>query len=161
MIQPGATVAFSYPVSTLVGVPPEYRRRRLIVQRVRDLWADPITPEEFFRRPFVRRSRWLVWGRDVDRGTMRQFYLGSTREYPAPGLLGVGLYDPDSRQIVRRLPRTFADTRRDRQLLAESLARWCDHDTGRLRIGVFADDLAVVGRRRRRVPRFCVSRSAG
>src|SRR5690606_17645707 len=98
----GTEVAINYPLSTHVRFwrPDQYRRREVVIDSVRDLVADPLTVEEFMRRPFLLRSRWLVKAYEPRLRQWRQFYWGSTREFAAPGILRVGLYEPQANEAT-------------------------------------------------------------
>jgi hypothetical protein len=95
MFEIGECIEFSYPTSTDVkSIESATRRlRRVQVKKIRDLVRDPLTTEEFIQRPFVSRSRWLIRGLDLDLQVWRQFYLGSTLEFAAPGSLRLAWYE--------------------------------------------------------------------
>lgn len=143
MIEPGSKIELSYPDSTLVDSIARLVKRRIHVYRVRDLLAEPLTPDEFLRRPFVRRSRWLISGYDLDRGRFRQFYLGNSAEHEAPGLLKVGLYEPGAKRPKRALPRPFGPTPEERQLLVDVLKECARKGPTHLQIRIYSDDLRL------------------
>lgn len=143
MIQPGSSIELSYPDSTLVESLTKLVLRRVHVYRIRDLVADPLTPEEFLRRPFIRRSRWLVSGFDLDRQCHRKFYLGNSVEHRAAGLLRIALYEPGAKRPTHLFPRPFGPTRSERRHLIDSLNRCLDKDLADLRLRVFSDDLRL------------------
>lgn len=143
MLEPGSRIELSYPDSTLVESIARLRRRRIRVVGVRDLIRQPLSPEEFLRRPFIRRSRWLVTGWDFDRREFRQFYLGSSGEYRSRGLLRVGLYEPGADRPKWPFPRPFGPTRAERALLVFALREWLRRDLADLQLRIYADDLAV------------------
>lgn len=143
MIEPGSRIELSYPDSTLVDSLAKLVLRRIHVYRVRDLLSEPLTPEEFLRRPYIRRSRWLVSGYDLDRKRYRQFYLGNSAEHRAPGLLKVGLYEPGAVRPTWPFPRPFGPTRADRKLLIDSLSLCAGKDLADLKLRVYSDDLRV------------------
>ena len=143
MLEAGSRIELSYPDSTLVESLTRLRRRRVRVCGVRDLLREPLTPEEFCRRPFIRRSRWLVTGYDLDRRQYRQFYLGSSGEYRSRGLLRVALYEPGADRPAWPFPRAFGDTRAERALLVHALREWSRRDLADLQLRIYADDLAV------------------
>ncbi len=62
MFQSGQQIELVYPVNTdIVFIENATRRvRNLYVHRIRDLVAEPLTPAEYLRRPYVARSRWLI-----------------------------------------------------------------------------------------------------
>ena len=110
---------------------------------IRDLVREPLTPEEFLRRPFVRRSRYLV--RANEAGQYRQFYLGCSEEYRAPSQLRIALYDPHKARPLELLSRPFGPNTLDRKQLSKLLLKCYDRDFGSLVLRVFADDLGLVG----------------
>lgn len=144
MITPGQTIRISYPESTLIDAVSRLRKRRIYVTKVRDLVADPLTPEEFLRRPFIRRSRWLISGIDLDTHQQRQFYLGSSREYKRPGILRVGLYAPGDTRPRWPFPLQFTETRRDRLMLVKAIKAWLSRDLVDLSLRVFVDDFRII-----------------
>jgi hypothetical protein len=143
MIEPGQTIELTYPDCTLVEALAKFERRRIRVHRVRDLVAEPLTPAEYLRRPKQRRSRWLVFGYDLDRCVWRKFYVGSSREYERPGVLRVGIYRPGETVPADLISREFGPTARERLVLARVLAEWNNANLGRMRLGVIADDFSV------------------
>jgi len=144
MIEPGQTIELHYPISNTVESPSDYRLRRVRVLRVRDLVTQPLTLQEFLRRPYVRRSRWLLTGYDLNAGKFRQFYLGSSDEHRAPGVLRVALYQPGKLMPVDTLPIDFEDTLTDRKLLLDVVAELLNRDLHDLRVGIYANDLRVM-----------------
>lgn len=147
MWTPGQLLEFDYPTSTHVRhIETCLHRRRVVrVRRIRDLLANPLTPEEFLRRPFVARSRWLIYGIDRDRRADRKFYAGSSLQFRSPGTLRIALYDPDGTRPVDYLARAFAPTNDDRRVMVRWLIRWRNEDfNGRL-LRILCDDCRVVG----------------
>lgn len=144
MIEPGKTISLTYPTSTLVDSIAGLRRRHIHVVAIRDLIADPLTPAEFLRRPFIRRSRWLVRGYDCDVGEYRQFYLGCSAEYAAPSCLRVALYEPGSHRPSYPISRPFGDSRRERAIMATAIAAWSRRCMEGLRLRVYCDDLRII-----------------
>ena len=138
----GTEVAIHYPLSTHVRFwrPDQYRRREVVIDSVRDLVADPLTVEEFMRRPFLLRSRWLVRAYEPRLRQWRQFYWGSTREFAAPGILRVGLYEPEASEATWVHGRAFHPPPKDRRELMQLLKRWSKLDVGELSLKIFADD---------------------
>lgn len=150
----GANIVIHYPLSTHVRFwrPDQYQRRELVIDSVRDLYADPLTVDEFRRRPFILRSRWLVKAYEPRLRQWRQFYWGSTREFAAPGILRVGLYldeQPEPSWVMRVCFRPAAG---DRKQLLAVLAQWERRDLGELRLRVFADDLPAYDKHSPRRP---------
>jgi hypothetical protein len=139
----GMEVEINYPVSTHVRFwkPDECRRREVVIDSVRDLVADPLSVDEFLRRPFLLRSRWLVKAYEPRLRQWRQFYWGSTREFAAPGILRVGLYEPGATKPSWLYGRAFHPTPEDRRELMKSLKEWDKLNFGDMSLKVFADDL--------------------
>ena len=146
MIDPGTFLEFSYPTRTHVREFPAAprRRRKLAVHRVRDLVREPLTVDEFLRRPFTMRSRWLVIGQDADLGQWRQFYLGSAEEFRSPGGLRVALYEPRGTRPREILTREFAPTVADRKAMVRTLMQWSEKDYGKYQLRICCDDLRLV-----------------
>jgi len=146
--EPGTEVEISYPESTHVlhWRPDRCRRRDIIIHHVRDLVTDPLTVAEFMRRPFLLRSRWLVRALEPQRNQWRQFYLGSTREFALPGLLRVGLFEPQAERPSWLHDRRFGATLSDRRALVELVKHWGRIDFGQAKLGIFADDPEITDR---------------
>ncbi|MCD0460023.1 hypothetical protein [Roseiconus lacunae] len=145
MIEPGDRLQIHYPDTTLINAIANLKRRKIHVHQIRDLVAEPLTPEEYLRRPLIRRSRWLVSAFDDSCGGWRKFYLGSTTEFETRGDLRLALYEPDGIRPYKLITRGFNESRRDRVLLAKTImayaAAFDDHD---LVLRVVADDLRKV-----------------
>jgi hypothetical protein len=144
MYTPGSRIELSYPESTLIDAVTRLRRRRIEVNHVRDLVCDPLTPEEFLRRPLIRRSRWLVTGIDLETMRVRQFYLGSSKQHRSSGILRVGLYAPGDRRPSWPFPLEFNESRRDRELLARAIETWSTRELGELSLRVYAHDFRII-----------------
>jgi hypothetical protein len=138
----GMEVEINYPVSTHVRFfrPDQMRRREVVIHAARDLVTDPLTIAEFMRRPFLLRSRYLVKAYEPEIRQWRQFYWGSTREYAAPGILRVGLYEPSAEKASWVYDRAFLPTPEDRRELIKSLRQWEKIDFGSASVRIFADD---------------------
>jgi hypothetical protein len=122
-------IEIHYPVSTHVRYSQHnvgLKRRHFVVRRLRDLVAEPLTPEEYLRRPFVRRSRYLVVGTEIDANQWRQFYAGCSMEYPSPSQLRIALYEPGAKKPAKLLHRAFDATVTDREALRRWLLRNAD-----------------------------------
>lgn len=143
----GSEITLHYPTTTHVRYThaAAVKPRRILIKSIRDLVREPLTIEEFLRRPFVRRSRMLARALELDSGEYRQFYLGNSTELLAPSQIKVGLYDPGSSRPSEILFRAIEPNVRDRKLLIRALRRWTEDnrcDVSYLRI--FADDLRLV-----------------
>lgn len=132
-----------YPTFNRVNSVPEYSRRSLIVQHVRDLVADPLTPLEYLWRPLVHRGRFMVRALDTQTGRVRNYYLAGSLEYYRPSPMRLALYDPDSprKRPLRILFEPFEPTPGSRILLARTIRRLMAYQWGQLELRVMADDL--------------------
>lgn len=147
MLKVGKTLDIHYPVTThirfLSGGNVAYRKRTIVIKRIRDLVTHPLTPEEFLQRPYVSRSRWLILGWEPHLQQYRQFYLGNALEFSAPRHLYLGLYEPGCLRPAQILYRPVGPTMTDRKALVRAIEkiRAFDFDSAHLRI--FASDMAV------------------
>lgn len=97
----GEVIEFLYPAQNKFGVPLEYRRRIVEIREIHDFreFANPLTLEDFLRRPLIRRGKLLLIGQDLELGQQRRFYLEAMRRPdempPAMPLLRLGLTDPE------------------------------------------------------------------
>lgn len=144
MFTPGQQVELVYPTIThVLRVYSAPRKvRQLYVHRVRDLLAEPLTPAEFTRRPYVARSRWLILASELAGKPPKQFYAGTADNYRSPGVLRLALYEPDKAGPVKLLGRQFEPTVADRQSLLRLLMREADKHEGYL-LRIFAGDLRL------------------
>ncbi len=92
----GQVVSFSYPTVNRFRVPTRIRRRRLVIDSIRDLEREPLDPLTTSLRPDLRRGRYLLNGFDLDLHEHRSFYLDSARTLkPIAGpLFRFAVYDP-------------------------------------------------------------------
>jgi hypothetical protein len=141
---PNRKLTLHYPRTSHVGFlhHPDFAQRTFEILQIRDLVRQPLTPEDYLRRPFVRRSRYLAIARE--QGKYRQFYLGCSLEYQAPSQLRLALYAPDSQRPCELLARPFESDPRDRKVLLRLLARLQQKSFGQLQLRIFADDLRVI-----------------
>jgi hypothetical protein len=121
-----------YPTSTLLETNWTFRRRRLQVVSVRDLLIDPLTTEEYLRRPLIHRGRYLVKANDLETQQVKQFYLASSQQFYRPAGLRLALYWPDQsgQPPAEILSKRIAGTRRDRIALAKALQQLRREDFG-------------------------------
>lgn len=75
----GSVVEFFYPRHNFVGVLSKMETRRIQVESVRDLGEMPIAEVTFEIQPLLKRSQFLVTGKDLDRDQERSFYSGSMK----------------------------------------------------------------------------------
>lgn len=117
------SIEILYPLHTSVSHihEPRFIERRIHVLSSRDLVKEPLTINEFRRRPFLNRSRWLLKAWDVDVQGFRQFYLGSSAQYRAPGTLQVVVFDPEISRPKSLVSRQYEPTLSDRRELMKVL----------------------------------------
>lgn len=142
MLRPGQLLVCHYPSTTRVESKFTWHLRRFRIRAARDLVEHPLTIREYLRRPLVRRSRWLLTVTDIDRGTLRQVYLGNMREHWIDAPLRVGIYRGDRTTPAELLSKSFAPTVADRIQLAHIL-RTVPADM-QSSVGIFSDDLSVI-----------------
>ena len=143
MLELGARVELEYPSRSLVGVEPAFLRRVMLVRSVRDLVKDPLTPAEFIRRPMVHRSRFLFRCLDVQKNAYRNVYEGAAREWRRDCPHRWGLFCGN--QLMERVAGAWGNSEHDRLELRKLLEKWRFEDFAGWRIGVFVDDLRVIG----------------
>ncbi len=136
------TIQIHYPRITHVRFEPRYLPRTIRIERIRDLVSEPLTPQEFLRRPYVRRSRYLVLGQEGSR--YRQFYLGCSEEFLAPSQLRLALYEPEGEKPVELIGSPFESHVADRKALLRMLEQWQNKSFGDLVLRIYADDLRLV-----------------
>jgi len=73
----GRAYSFCYPRHNYRQLPITTELRRIEVVSVRDLQCDPLDPTTRPLNPLLKRGRWLVTGRDLDKDAERSFYLES------------------------------------------------------------------------------------
>jgi hypothetical protein len=89
MFSPGTEIALVYPTQTHVLQIDNSPRKtqEIYVHRVRDLIEQPLTPNEYLRRPYVARSRWLVLGseriHDPPQSPPNRLQTASNSKHPA------------------------------------------------------------------------------
>lgn len=141
----GKITRFEYPSVNRIEEPYELVTRRVLAVRMRDLLVDPLSIDEYCRRPLDRISRWMLLGVDPDTGKRCRFYLGSIPGQESPGMLRVGLFHPDAVGPWRVLLGAFGSTQSDRRELARLLRKWeAEKDLRGYQLGVFCNDLRLV-----------------
>ncbi len=145
MIPERTQIKIHYPVRTHVRYQqPPLREREIVVHELRDLLEKPLTVEEYTRRPFVRRSRWLAKAFDCNRKVWRSFYLGCTPEFASPAVLRVGVFDIATGRLLRLLPGEFGPSVIDRRRLCRLLPRLATKIGEDEQLGIFAPDMRLV-----------------
>jgi hypothetical protein len=137
-------LSLTYPRTTHVSFTDsaELLRREFRLLKIRDLVKQPLTIEDFMRRPFNRRSRYLLLG--VERTSYRQFYAGCSAEFYCESQLRLGIYGSEPRPL-EIVGRGFYDDPRERKLMMRLLERWQGKSFGDRELRVFADDFRLVG----------------
>jgi hypothetical protein len=145
MFELGQQIELVYPVETdVIRIRKAPRRlRQLQVYRVRDLLEEPLSVEEFARRPYVARSRWLILARDIASRAFRQFYPGSADNYRSPDVLQIGLYEPGESRPAMLLGRQFEATPEDRNALLRLAIREQNRHEG-YELKIFASGLRLI-----------------
>ncbi len=140
-------VEINYPVCTHVDAQKlEFRPRVLRAYKIRDLVTDPLTIREYLARPFIRRGRYLALCKDLRSGELRQFYVASTQEHWRQTPLRFCLFDPAAKKPIEIMPSCYGTSTRDRLILSKTLLNFLDAEfEGDLRIGIYCDDLQVIG----------------
>jgi hypothetical protein len=118
----GDIVTIHYPRVNQIGSRSPFEPRRIEVHRVLDMAQTAIPERAFLDRPFVRRGRWLIEGKDLACGQERRFYWESTQGVWRPTDLAIALIDPVSQEIVRRECR-FGCVRDEMRKLADVLQK--------------------------------------
>ena len=144
MVSPGQRLEISYPVCNTILRFSDYQRRRVEVRDVRDMVATPLLPAEFMRRPYVRRSRYMISAVEMDTGRLRKFYLGASREFLSPSVLRIGLYASGDCRPYRLIGPEFESTVQHRRQMVKLLKLLNQQDLGDLYIGIVATDLRLV-----------------
>lgn len=140
MYAPDTQIELTYPESTQVESKTTFRKRRIQIREVRDLIRQPLTPEEYLRRPLTHRSRYLLTAFDRDCEQWRQFYLGSSQEHATNGRLRIALYRAGAAEPTKIISRSFEPTRRDRIMLARTLKELREKSHGGLELRVIPDE---------------------
>lgn len=96
VVSVGAVVSFAYPTCNRLNVCTSLRRRRVLVECVRDTEIDPVEPWALAKCPDLRRGRFLVSGYDLEVKQPRSFYLSSARSIQLVDacVKRFALYDP-------------------------------------------------------------------
>lgn len=73
----GKAYRFAYPAHNYSGLSEKLEQRRILVLSIRDTRRDRLDRATIGMNPTLKRGRWLVNCRDLDRGCDRSFYLES------------------------------------------------------------------------------------
>jgi hypothetical protein len=73
----GKAYRFAYPAHNYAGLPSQLEDRRIRVVSIRDTRRERLDPATARLNPTLKRGRWLLVCRDLDRGCERSFYLES------------------------------------------------------------------------------------
>ena len=144
MIEPQTQLTIHYPISSHIRNKWAMRSRHITVASVRDLVKQPLTAGEFMRRPYIHRSRWLAKAWDIELSAWRQFYLGTSEEFAAPGVLRAGAFDSETQRLIRLIGREYQPTMLDRRALMRSIDKFQMRLSESETLGIFAPDLQFV-----------------
>lgn len=111
----GSVLSFAYPTDNRVKVSTRLRRRRFVVESIRDCAANPIEPWAIALRPDLRRGRFLLVGRDLELHDTRQFYLSSARSVKLidSPISQLAFYDPTRNGPLQFFGSLWTDSRED------------------------------------------------
>ena len=76
----GKSYALKFPRHNFCGVLSPLEQRRIKVESIRDLVAEPIERVTFDIQPLLRRGRFMVTGLDLDKNVERSFHCESMKE---------------------------------------------------------------------------------
>jgi hypothetical protein len=125
-VSAGCVFSFSYPTDNRFRVSTRLRRRRFVIESVRDCKAEPIEPWAVELRPDLRRGQLLVTGHDLDRYGVRSFYVESMRSLKeiSVAITRLAVYDPCSeRNDLRWFGPAFTDAKADLEMARRALQR--------------------------------------
>jgi hypothetical protein len=77
VLKPGCAYSFLYPRHNYRQLPVTTELRRLVVESVRDTNGQPLDQSTASLNPLLKRGRWLVRGKDLDKDAERSFYAES------------------------------------------------------------------------------------
>ncbi|HEY0982518.1 MULTISPECIES: hypothetical protein [unclassified Schlesneria] len=77
LLKPGRAYSFLYPRYNYQQLPDKTELRRIEVVSIRDVHHEPLDPTTLPLNPLLKRGRWLVTGRDLDKDHERSFYFES------------------------------------------------------------------------------------
>lgn len=144
MFEPEQTIEFHYPDNTFVGRKRGWRLRKVSVRKVRDLLSEPITVNDWYRRPHQLRGRYLITAIDHDNGKLRQFYPNNCKEWWHPALLKLGLYTPFSRKPEVVFKESYGWTVHQRSLMNRAIEDILQTDLGCFELKIYCDDLRLI-----------------
>lgn len=73
----GRVYQFEYPAHNYLGLPQKLEQRRIRVLSIRDTRREHLDRSTVGMNPTLKRGRWLLTCRDLDRACERSFYLES------------------------------------------------------------------------------------
>ena len=77
LFEPGRAYSFCYPRHNYQQLPTKTELRRIEVVSIRDTRRNPLDRSTPSLNPLLKRGRWLVTGRDLDKDAERSFYIES------------------------------------------------------------------------------------
>lgn len=131
-----AEIRCHYPAQNLVSSrEPVFHWRHFRVAKVRDLYTHPLSVQEFLRRPFQRRCRYLLEVWDIANRRRRHVYPSSMMEYWHDCPLKIGIYPVIGEPPAAILTRQFGASPEERILMCQVLRDHIDNDS----VGIFSD----------------------
>jgi hypothetical protein len=76
-LKAGSAYSFFYPRHNYAGIRSQLEQRFVLVISVRDTRKERLDPTTKRMNPRLNRGRWLMTGRDLDKGSERSFYVSS------------------------------------------------------------------------------------
>jgi hypothetical protein len=132
-----------YPRTThLATASPRWEPRTFQVLGIRDLVREPLTIQEYLRRPMTRRSRYLIRVLDVQKQRYRSVYHRSMSDWYRETPLRIGIYE--GLKLVDMTSHNWGPTLADRQSLIRFLQKFDGFDMGEFQIGIFSDDAELL-----------------
>lgn len=143
----GAAIRFFYPLDNRLGAKTKLTPRRVVVREIQDCDEKPVPQWCINERPTVRRGRWLIHAYDLDRHSLRRYYLRSIRElkpYTEP-LYQIGMFDPCADdEPIEYLESVWTNSHLDQWSLRKIIAAYNDwaetEEESTLAMGVFPYD---------------------
>ena len=126
-VSAGCVLTFSYPTDNRIGVLTRMRRRRFVVESVRDTYKHPIEQWAIDRCPRLRRGQFLLIGYDLDLCKSRKFYLSSARSVKPlfMPIRRLAFYDPcNGATPLKFIGPLWTDSHADNRRVREIIQRY-------------------------------------
>lgn len=140
----GSVLSFSYPLDNRLKVFTRLRRRRFVVESIRDIALEPIEPWAIALRPDLRRGPVLITGHDLDLHLTRSFYVSSARSIRSLSMpiSRLALFDPcDDSLPLKFVGPLWTDSNQDVGYIREIIGKYNERAAARaqskLALGLF------------------------